>query len=73
VELINTATKSADVERQQKAIELLPSTKIRQLRQAIKDDLGIKDKVSMKLYLPKSEEPPKTVSEDQEEVKEGEY
>ena len=33
-------------------IGMLPSTKLRHLKQAIKDDLGIKDKVNIKLYLP---------------------
>ncbi len=48
--------------------------KVKQLRQAIKDDLGIKDKVSIKLYLqggapPQIKEEKKT--SDLEEIKEG--
>ena len=48
--------------------------KVKQLRQAIKDDLGIKDKVSIKLYLPggaslQTKEEKKT--SELEEIKEG--
>jgi hypothetical protein len=43
---------------------------VKQLRQAIRDDLGIKEKVSLKLILPpKSAEEKKR--EDEEETKEG--
>lgn len=54
-------------------IELTPSTKVKQLRQSIKDQLGIKEKVNIKLYLQRGasgvEEEKK--KEDKEEVKEG--
>jgi hypothetical protein len=43
---------------------------LKQLRQAIKDELGIKDKVSLKLYLPPKSEDDKKKN-DLEEVKEG--
>ena len=69
VEMINTSTVKEKA-REEHMIEMLPSTKLRHLKQAIKDDLGIKDKVNIKLYLPISDE--KKKEEEQEEQKEGE-
>lgn len=58
---INTASAKAIKGGQQRSIEILGSFKIKQLRQAIKDDLGLKDKVSLKLILPITKEVKKTV------------
>ncbi len=52
-------------------IELQPSTKVKQLRQAIKDELGIKEKVNVKLYLMRAGSEEEKKKEDKEEVKEG--
>lgn len=52
-------------------IELQPSTKVKQLRQAIKDELGIKEKVNIKLYLMRAGGEEEKKKEDKEEVKEG--
>ena len=52
-------------------IELQPSTKVKQLRQAIKDELGIKEKVNVKLYLMRAGGEEEKKKEDKEEVKEG--
>ncbi len=52
-------------------IELQPSTKVKQLRQAIKDELGIKEKVNVKLYLMRAGGAEEKKKEDKEEVKEG--
>ena len=49
--MINTSSKGSPEERQQRVIEIPGSAKIKQLRQSIKDDLGIKEKVSIKLFL----------------------
>ena len=69
VTMINT---SSEAPKETKTIEITPSSKVKQLRQAIKDDLGIKDKVSLKLYLPpKAIEESKRPLDDQEETKEG--
>lgn len=50
-------------------IEIVAFAKLKQLRQAIKDDLGIKDKVNIKLILPVDKEAQKAL--DKEETKEG--
>ena len=52
-------------------IELQPSIKVKQLRQAIKDELGIKEKVNVKLYLMRAGGEEEKKKEDKEEVKEG--
>jgi hypothetical protein len=52
-------------------IELQPSTKVKQLRQAIKDELGIMEKVNVKLYLMRAGGEEEKKKEDKEEVKEG--
>lgn len=52
-------------------IQLQASTKVKQLRQAIKDELGIKEKVNIKLFLSKAAGEEEKKKEDKEEVKEG--
>ena len=72
-DMINTVSKRVN-EGDQRVIEIGPSAKIKQLRQAIRDDLGIKEKISLKLYVPVSADQQKAKvasAEDQEEVKEG--
>lgn len=51
--------------REPREVIITQSFKVKQLKQAIKDSLGIKDKVSVKLYLPE------VVKPEEEEVKEG--
>ncbi len=58
---INTVSAKAIKGGQQRSVEILGSFKIKQLRQAIKDDLGLKEKVSLKLILPITKEVKKTV------------
>lgn len=67
--MIQTGNKKA---REEHKIEVTASQKIKQLRQAIKDDMGIKDKVSIKLFLPRDEIPHEARKEEEEELKEGE-
>jgi hypothetical protein len=58
-------------ERRTQKLELAASTKIKQLRQLIKDQLAIKEKVSIKLYLPVNEEAKPVADSNMEETKEG--
>ena len=65
--MINTSSTPAVAKPAERVVEIFSSFKVKQLRQQIKDDLGIKDKVSLKIYIPRAK------AEEQEEVKEGDY
>jgi len=68
--MINTSSANSG---EQRVIEVTSSMKIKQLRINIKEGLGIKDKVGVKLYVPNNSD--KNLGkklEDQEEIKESE-